>query len=131
VPAEAGPLFTFLAERRYTGFAAEPSPHDSAGPHGQVRTFFDPLLVQSFEAGNTTHPVGAAAVKELHDDGALAGWAVMVKVGSGTGVDSWYWYEVFSTTDGSDPAAVSTGLPGCAGCHSSGVDHVTTPFPLQ
>jgi hypothetical protein len=130
VPASAGPLFAFLQARSYLEFPAESSVHASAGPHGQVRTFVNPTLEASLAAGGAPHPVGSAAIKELHSGGQLSGWAVAVKITEGTATSSWYWYEVFSTTSGEGPIE-GIGLAGCASCHSAGSDHIRTPFPLQ
>jgi hypothetical protein len=91
-----------------------------------VRTFFNPVLVESFEAGLQIRPTDAAAVKELYGDGdEVRGWAVMVKVPDEGG--SWYWYEWF---DGSVVAA-GPGIALCEACHGDGIDQVLTPYPLQ
>lgn len=132
VPTEAAALFAWLVDESYGEWEAESAVHSSTGPHGSVRTFVNSTLATSLEAGNTSHPVGAAAVKELHGAQGVTGWAVEVKVSdtAGDGND-WYWYEVFSTTDGSRPVVDGTGASLCTGCHSAGVDFVTTPWPLQ
>lgn len=132
VPTDADDLFAWLQARNYETFAAESSIHPSTGPHGAVRTFVNAPLASSMAAGNASHPIGAAAIKELHSGGSLTGWAVEVKVSeaAGDGTD-WYWYEVFSTTDGSDPFVDGTGVSLCANCHSGGTDYVLTPWPLQ
>ncbi len=130
VPAQEAPLFDYLVEGNYEDFEAETEVHGSTGPHGQVRTFVDPLLAGSLADGATEHPVGAAAVKELHDAEGLRGWAVSVKVEEGTDADTWYWYEVFSTEDNS-PVVSDRGASLCAGCHGGGTDYVLTPYPLQ
>lgn len=132
IPTDADALFAWLVDGNYGEWAAESAVHSSTGPHGSVRTFVNSTLASSLEAGNVSHPVGAAAVKELHGDQGVTGWAVEVKVAdtAGNGND-WYWYEVFSTTDGSRPVVDGTGSSLCMGCHSAGVDFVTTPWPLQ
>jgi hypothetical protein len=132
VPTEDAALFAYLQAGRYRDFAAESGVHPSAGPHGNgVRSFVNAVLDRSLAEGNLSHPVGAAAVKELYDGGAaLTGWAVEVKVADGAGGDGWYWYEVFSTTDGSRPIS-GVGNPICTGCHAEGIDFVRIPYPLQ
>ncbi len=132
VPAEATALFAYLQSRTYQELAAESGVHASAGPHGGgVRTFINATLADSLAAGNDRHPVGAAAVKELHGSGGLSGWAVSVKIEADSDDgDGWYWYEVFSTTNGSNPIE-GAGHPTCKGCHSGGDDFVLIPFPLQ
>jgi hypothetical protein len=130
VPASPDTLFAYLQSRSYQRFSAESAPHPSAGPHGDVRAFLNPALESSLAAGDATHPVGAAAVKELYSGGAVSGWAVSVKVGAGTGGQSWYWYEVFSTSSGDDPIE-GVGNSICTGCHAGGVDFVLVAYPLD
>ncbi len=134
VPTDSAVLFPFLQRGDYKGFPAESAAHPSEGPHGAVRTYINPALEASLAAQNAEHPVGAAAIKELYSSGGeLRGWAVSVKVepDSADG-DGWYWYEVFSTTDGSNPVADGDGVPLCAGCHGdTGNDYVSIPFPLN
>ena len=121
------PLRAWLADGTYEGWVSEPAPHPSAGPHfGDVRTFFSPSLVDSLEAGDDVHPVGAAAVKELFGSGDVPiGWAVMIKVGSGSDGGSWYWYERY---DGST-LADEVGLGVCVDCHRPGDDFVLSALP--
>lgn len=128
-PTNGAALATWLAERRYADWSAESSPHASAGPHfGTVRTFVDDSLFASLEAGASSHPVGAAAVKELYGDGDMVlGYAVMVKVDAAASGDSWYWYEEYQGSVFAD--GIGDGL--CTGCHAAGTDSVLTPFPLQ
>lgn len=134
VPTSGVDLFAWLQAGRYRGFAAESGVHASAGPHGGgVRTFLNDVLAESLAAGAAAHPTGAAAVKELYaaDRTTLTGWAVEVKVqDESAGGQGWYWYEVFSTTDGSRPIE-GLGNPVCTGCHAQGRDYVRIPFPLQ
>ena len=55
----------------------------------------------------------------------------MVKVDDSTADgNAWYWYEVFSTTDGSNPLE-GRDFSLCTGCHSLGSDFIRVPFPLQ
>lgn len=134
VPANSGTLFPYLQARMYDHFAAETAVHSSTGPHGKVRTFINDILDNSLNAGNISHPAGAATVKELYqNDGVtLLGWAVMVKTDDDSaGGLGWYWYEIFSTTDDSNPVADGNGVSLCYGCHSSGADYFLSPYPLQ
>jgi hypothetical protein len=132
VPHSSAELFRFLQAGGYREFAGETEVHPSNGPHGRVRTFLNPILEESLEAGNEVHPVNAAAVKELYNgSGRLIGWAVSVKVQAESEEgDGWYWYENFSTTQ-NRPIADGKGVGLCAGCHSGGHDFVTVPYPLQ
>lgn len=129
VPSNTAELFSFLQARAYSQFDSEPAVHASQGPHGQVRSYFNPLLSSSLSMGQAAHPVGSATVKELYSGGQVTGWAVMVKTGNVDAASDWYFYEIFSTTDGSNPVAAGNGLGGCAGCHSSGTDYILTSFP--
>jgi hypothetical protein len=139
IPAETDALFSYLQARSYQELAAKESkPHPSAGPHTRtgmpVRVFMNAKLDQSMKADNDEHPAGAGVVKEMFTkDGKLRGWAVAVKVDveSGDGGEGWYWYEVKSTTDGSNPVAAAKGVGLCAGCHVAGTDFVLSEYPLQ
>ena len=137
VPNDPSRLFTFLSAGDYTGFAAESAVHSPTlgSPHSSVRVFVNSLLDESLKAGNSSHPVGSASVKELYasDGTTLRGWAVMVKTqedsDNGRG---WYWYEIFSTTDGSNPAVSANGSGSCTGCHASGgSDFFRSNYPLE
>jgi hypothetical protein len=128
IPTDGAALLTWLEAGSYLEFAAEPDVHASAGPHGGgVRTFVNPQLFDSLATGNRTHPVGAGAVKELYSGRTRNGWAVSVKVASGSESDTWYWYEII----GNSIVADGIGEALCAGCHADGADHVLTPYPLQ
>lgn len=139
IPAEKDALFAYLQNKTYEKLAAkETKPHPSAGPHTSVglpvRVFMNAVLDQSMAAENESHPKGSAVVKEMFSkDGALRGWAVAVKTddNSGDGGEGWYWYEVTSTTDGSNPVAAGKGVGLCAGCHVAGTDFVLSEYPLQ
>jgi hypothetical protein len=128
-PTNAGELRPWLEAGSYTTWAAESGPHDSAGPHfGTVRTFINAALDQSLAAGNSEHPMGSAAVKELYGGGnTIRGYSVMVKTESGTGGDRWWWYERYNATT----YAASQGDGQCVPCHSAGNDFFLSPYPLQ
>ncbi len=138
VPVNSDKLFKHLQGADYRKFAAvESSPHPSRGPHTKfglpVRVYLDPKLDASLAAGNASHPAGSAAVKEMYDEsGNLQGWAVMVKTGedSANG-QGWFWYEITSTTSGSNPVAAGNGIPLCFGCHFPGKDFVLSDYPLK
>jgi hypothetical protein len=89
-------------------------------------------LLESFEAGNHEHPIGAAAIAELYayDGRTLNGWAVSNKLAHDSeGGQNWYWFE--NASDHAASAAeqgVGNGL--CLGCHGNGVDFVMSiPVP--
>jgi cytochrome c553 len=139
VPTGQQALMQYLQSMRYQQWEAkETQTHPSRGPHTNygkpVRVFLNDTLAASMEAGNAEHPIGATAVKEMYEhDGTLAGWAVETKThGDSASGDGWFWYEVTSTTDGSNPVAIGNGVSGCAGCHTSGGrDFVLSTYPLR
>lgn len=137
VPVAPAALQTWLATRQYEGFAHEAAVKSSEGPHGKVRVFVNPLLAESLAAGASSHPLGAAAIKELYaqDGTTLSGWAVEVKVAassdSGGRGKGWYWYEAFGTSASATPEVSALGAAGCTGCHAEGRDYVTTTWPLR
>ena len=138
VPIAKDKLFSYLQAGSYKNLAAKESGrHPTRGPHTKigwpVRVFLGPNLDASLKAGNTTHPAGSAAVKEMYDgSGKLQGWAVMVKTtADSVGGKGWFWYEITSTTDGSKPVATGNGVPLCFGCHFTGRDFVLTDYPLK
>jgi hypothetical protein len=133
VPASGPELFQYLQSGAYKTFAHESKAHRSQGPHGDVIVYVNPILESSLKAQNTAHPAGAAAVKELVDgNNQLIGWSVSVKTQAESDEgNGWYWYEVYSTTDGSGPLADANGAALCTGCHSSGRDFVRIPYPLR
>ncbi len=135
-PTERGALEAWLQNGSYLGWTTESGPHPSGGPHfGNVRTFVNSSLLASLQAGNSQHPRGAAAVKELYQNGTqVQGWAVSVKVEDDSdGGNGWYWYEGL----GNSVFASGTGVTGCTGCHSSNYrtftpkDYILIPFPLN
>jgi hypothetical protein len=138
VPVTKDKLFSYLQAGSYKNLAAKESGrHPSRGPHTKfgwpVRVFMGPKIDASLKAGNASHPIGSSIVKEMYDDsGKLQGWAVMVKTSDDSaGGKGWFWYEVTSTIDGSNPVASGNGVPLCFGCHSTGRDFVLTKYPLH
>jgi hypothetical protein len=131
-PTESSALFAWLGSGAYETWTAESAIHPSAGPHGgDVRTYVNDALFDSLSSG-ANHPAGAAAVKELYSGAELQGWAVGVKTAPDSAAgDNWYWYEIFSVTDPSNPVAAGLGVGLCSNCHAGGQDFVLTPFPLQ
>jgi hypothetical protein len=130
-PVEPAALQAWLAARGYAGYLAESHAHPPAGPHGRsVRTWMNARLAGSLATCAPSHPVGAAAVKELFTGDAVTGWAVMVKTRADAGAGSWYWYEVFGAAPDADPATAGQGDDTCTGCHDGGLDAVRTRWPL-
>ncbi len=127
--SEAG-ITAFVKEGKYKDWLAEPTVHESRGPHGgKVRVYFNEAVVQSLRAGNATHPVGSILVKELYDDAgqALTGHALDVKVAEGAGKDTWIFYEGFGPSYSNNYYGRGHGT--CHGCHEAGRDYVTTALP--
>ncbi len=139
IPTDTAALFRFLKDGGYKEFPAKESAvHASRGPHAKfgwpVRVFLDAKMEGSLKAGNASHPVGAAIVKEMYNEKGdqLMGWAVMVKTDADSaGGKGWFWYETTNTRDAAKVVASGNGVPGCFGCHSVGADFVLTSFPLQ
>ena len=124
-------LLAWLEAKSYADWPAESGLHQSSGPHGgQVRTFLNDTLFDSFDQGLSAHPEGSVAVKELWGDGnEMIGWAIEVKVQpESAGGDGWYWYELIGDAE----YGGGTGVGLCTGCHGGGgTDYVLTPWPLQ
>ncbi len=130
-PEEVEVVLTAIEDDSYASWEAESMPHAPVGnsPHpGEVRAFFNAELAESMGAGNTEHPVGAAAVKESWVDGEIAGWFVEVKVAEGSGPETWYWWSDLANVDA---LGGEGSVAGCIGCHSAGVDYVRTEYPLE
>ena len=139
VPTSADELFAYLQSGAYKSFARDAEKHTSVGPHpspelqqsSTVLAHFNGPLDASLKAGSASHPAGSAAVKEFYgDDGEVSGWAVAVKTQEDSGQgQNWFWYEVLSTTDGSEPVAADLGVALCWGCHATGRDFVLSKYP--
>lgn len=118
LPVTQAELRAFVEAGGYLGWRAEAAAHPSAGPHGMVRSFVNDALYFSMKAGNTTHPSGSIAVKELFSGGAISGWAVDVKRPDG----QWVFYEGFKPA--LDQYYFVGGGNLCANCHQGGTDFV-------
>lgn len=116
-------ILAYIQKGDYKQWKAEAATHDSKGPHGTVRSFFNPTVVDSLTAKKSTHPKGSMVVKELYagDAKTLNGYAFMVKTVEGSGGDSWIWYEGLTP---SYDQYYGQGLTTCTGCHSAGTDSV-------
>jgi hypothetical protein len=121
-------LLNFFQTNAHRQWKAEPAIHQSLGPHGYVRSFFNAKVSESLAAKKTSHPKDSMIIKELYEnDGeTLKGFAAMVKVTEGASEDTWLWYEGFAPDYGQYHG---TGLSNCTGCHASGTDYVTSALP--
>jgi cytochrome c553 len=132
VPTDTGKLFAWLQADSYKDWQSNTEIHQSAGPHGMVKVFYSPGLYNSMKAGNTVHPLGSSAVKELYDaNDALIGWLVLNRTkNTKTERDNWFFYWVTSTTDGSQPKVADWGVTTCADCHQKGTGMIMSGYPL-
>jgi hypothetical protein len=105
-------LTSWLAAGHYKAWACEPAPHPARpqGAHGENRICSNAALSAS---ASGAYPIGAASVKELYRNGAIAGYAVGVKIAAPAAGSSWYWYEAV----GSSVIADAVDRPLCSGCH--------------
>jgi hypothetical protein len=106
-------------------------PPPKEGMAAGARVYLSPTLADSLRSGSTIHPVGAAAVRELTDQGSdtPTGWALTHKLDPGAGADTWSFYEVFSTQADAEPLVFERAASGCVGCHAEGVDYVRLELP--
>lgn len=131
-PLKKKKLLAWLKEGTYKkAFLPEPAIHASTGPHGgNVRTFYNPILVEDLRAKRPSWRVGAAMVKELYFSGQsqVIGFSVMVKLDENSGPkgEGWLFYETFSGTN--DNAFFGRAVPVCANCHGAGIDYLLSPF---
>ena len=121
-PQGHGALVAWLGAGHYKAWACEPAPHAARPPgaHGQNRICSNAMLSATTDG---SYPVGAASVKELYRNGALAGYAVGVKIAAPAAGTSWYWYEAVGSSVIADGVNVSL----CSGCHANAPrDHIFT-----
>lgn len=128
-------LQPWLIAGSYRAWSHEATRHPSSGPHAeQVVTYLSPSLEESLRAKAKTHPLRAAAVKELFKGGTHVGWAVSVKTSpESVSGKNWFWYEVLSTSPTAKAAYEGTGIEICRDCHTENgsIDQVLTDFPLR
>lgn len=130
-PTKRKAMLAWLQEKRYLeGYTAEPAVHPSEGPHGgNVRTFFNAILVEDLRAGRTSFRKGAAMVKELYfgSTDTVRGYAVMVKVKKKAGAtgQGWLFMESFN---GTQADFFGRGIRLCSDCHGAGTDFLLSEF---
>jgi hypothetical protein len=132
VPTTPDALHAWLLADGHGHWTAESAVH-ATDESGAARVYLSPLLVASLQAGSTSHPIGAAAVRELYESDlmTLQGYAVLVKTEEeGPDGTAWLFYETFETKPGAPHAIAKHGAPGCVGCHQDGVDYVQSQLPL-
>ncbi|WP_103070171.1 cytochrome P460 family protein [Aquimarina sediminis] len=131
IPLEKEKLFAYLNTEKYKSlkYREDETPHRSAGPHEFVRSFFSDNLAESVKAGNSEHPIGSYAIKEMYKDGKQYGWAVMLKTQESSDKgNGWFWYEVTDRNDISKEQTYGNGVKGCVSCHAIGKDMVRASF---
>jgi len=109
----------WLAAGHYLAWRCEEGifPPRLGGAHGRHRICSNQALLAS---ASGPYPVGAASVKELFDGGDKPnGYAVGLKVASGLGPETWYWYERTGRLATLRPVADGIGVAVCGpGCHA-------------
>ena len=128
-PRRKPALVAWLAAGAYRAdYLPEPAPHVSAGPHGVVRTWYGPTVVEGLRTGRPVFRKGAAMVKELYRGEQVVGWAAMRKLRNRSGPTGrgWLFYEAFDATGSG--AIFGRGKALCAGCHRQGVDFLRSDF---
>ena len=132
-PIQATKMRNWLNKKTYTEtFQAEPEVHPSP-IHGNVLTYYNPVLVNDLLKGRTVFSKGAAMVKELYEGDTVTGYAVMVKTVKRKGATQdkdWTYYENFTTN--SQPAFYGKGgarnVAICVDCHKKGTDFLLSDF---
>lgn len=131
-PTKKKKLLKWLKAGNYREtYTAEPEVHESTGPHGgNVRTYYNPILVDDLNKGKTTFSRCATMIKELYfsEEEEVIGYAVMIKVEkkSGKKGKGWLFYETFDGTN--EDVSYGKGISECADCHSDGVDYLLSDF---
>jgi hypothetical protein len=131
-PSEPSELHAWLLDREYDAWEPDRGVLPSEAGGG-ARVFVSPALADSLADESDTHPVGAAAVREIYEPDlvTLRGWAAIVKREDQAGADAWLWFEVFGLDEDLAPLVAQSGAPGCATCHDEGVDSVRSTLPLR
>lgn len=127
IVADKAGLTAYIQSGKYLKWEGEAAVHDSVRSHGgSVRTYFNGKHLFARRTGTYPMAVGAMSVKELYSGGSVSGYAAGVKTRTGSGADTWTWYE---TTGLPDVQYFGVANPTCEGCHSadSGRDRSLTP----
>lgn len=134
-PRDKDGLQAWLEAGNYSSFESESVPHLTEGPHSMpdvdnVRVYMNQCLTESIAAGNTVHPIGSMAVKELYGTGdVVLDYAAMIKVDDQSPDDGNDWY--FHKIAGGEEKASELGSAACFDCHVMGTDFIQTPYPFQ
>lgn len=120
-------ITAYLESSAYLAWAKEPAVRDAIRSHGgRARTYFNGKYLEARRKDAYPMPLGATAIKELHDGSGVYGWAVGIKTRSGSGAETWTWYETLGL-----PEVKYFGVanPTCEGCHAadSGRDRSLAP----
>lgn len=109
-------ITAYLQGRDYLGWEKEAAVHDSTGPHGRVRSYFNATYLQARRSSTYPMAVGAMSVKELYSGANVSGYAVGIKTQAGTAATSWTWFESFGLPN---VAYFGPGDATCEGCHKN------------
>jgi hypothetical protein len=119
VPTSDADLYRYLTSHQYQWLSSVSTPQ-AATDHALIRVYLNPPLATSLAQGNSTHPQGAAAIREDYDlTGALVtGYGVLVKaLAESAGGDGWYFYEINTFFGSTTPTDSGFGVRCCVNCH--------------
>lgn len=134
IPTDTTDLFTWLKKKTYSQWYSNTSIHQSVGPHGNVKSYYNPTLEASYKNGKAEFPIGVAAVKEVYDsNNALAGWVVLEKTKMTQNErDGWFFYWKDSIKDPTQYKVADWGVAACADCHEKGHNMMMmSGYPLK
>ena len=107
-------------------------PVPSAEMPGVGRVYLSPALADSLRNERSSHPIGAAAVREIFDatdPDTQLGWAYLRKLDEAAEPNSWLFYEVFELSAEAVPLVAERAAPGCVPCHGEGTDMIRSQLP--
>jgi hypothetical protein len=119
VPTTDADLYLFVTTHQYEWFASV-STSQMSTDHARIRVYLNPVLATSLARAESSHPQGAAAVREDYDPtGAfVTGYGVLVKaLADSAGGDGWYFYEITTFLGSTTPTDSGFGVRRCVDCH--------------
>lgn len=121
-------ITAYISTGDYLAWGKEPAIRDTVRAHGsKARTYFNRKYLMARRGDVYPMPIGAMAIKELYNGTTLYGYSVGVKNRSGSGAETWTWYE---TTGLPTVQYYGVANPICEGCHSAddGRDRSLAPY---